>query len=231
MQAESIVATRSNTPATDAVLATTELFEQILSHFDIKELVLLRRVSRHWSDVMQESLVLQRIMFLAPEPKLPFEWHLNIGAYEEPYIYTKERFGTWMELEVFGYESSRFNPLLFEARPDPDTGNLDVMYHFFHSLRLYPRHLLKDVRTSKLFSRMLIAQPPITYALVGCNTALCNTNGIRVRDLVHAMEVENDHVCEFGHVLSFVVPHVMFPTREEEKKGQMIRQCTESENH
>lgn len=50
--------TPSTTPAADAALSTTELLEQILSHSDIKELVLLRRVSRHWSHVVAESPVL-----------------------------------------------------------------------------------------------------------------------------------------------------------------------------
>lgn len=91
-QAESPAATVSTTPAADDVLSTTELLEQILSHFDIKELVTLRRVSRHWSDVMAKSPVLQRAMFLAPEPELPFEWHLEHGSYGELHVYTKERF-------------------------------------------------------------------------------------------------------------------------------------------
>lgn len=185
-QAESPVATTSTTPATDAVLSTTELLEQILSHFDIKELVLLRRVSRNWTDVMAESLVLQRIMYLAPESELPFEWHLKHGAYEEPYLYTKVQSGTVSEFgpddEVF--TSCRFNPLLFERRPNADTSNTDETNHAFRSHRFYPRHPLKDVGASKLFSRMLIAQPPFDYAFVGCNTTISNIDGIRVKNMV-----------------------------------------------
>jgi hypothetical protein len=62
----------------------------MLSHFDIKDLVLLRRVSCHWSEVTAESPLLQRAMFLVPEPELPFEWHLQRSTSDEPRRYTKK---------------------------------------------------------------------------------------------------------------------------------------------
>ena len=184
---------------------------------------------------MAESLVLQRIMFLAPEPELSFEWHLNMedGAYEDPYMYTKEQSGIVSELErgdqVFA--SSQVNPLLFERRPGTVTGNMNETRYPFYSPRFYPRRLWKDIGAGRLFSRMLIAQPPVTFAYVGCNTIISNSDGIRVSDMVHAMKVEDGYVCELGHVFSFVVSRVMFPIREEEKEGQMIRQYTTSEKH
>ena len=141
---KSPVATPSTTPAADAALSTTELLEQILSHFDIKGLVLLRRVSRHWSDVMAESPVLQRVMFLAPEPELPFEWKLKYDPHEDLYIYTKAPSGTVSELDSDeqGFQPSRFNPLLFELRLDNGT---DKTYSPLRSSRLYLRRFLEDV--------------------------------------------------------------------------------------
>jgi hypothetical protein len=224
-KAESLVAIPSTTPAADAALSTTELLEQILSYFDIKDLVLLRRVSRHWSDVMAESLVLQRAMFLAPEPELPFKWYLKNGAYGEPHRYTKEQSSIMLELEpeARSFESSRFNPLLFERRSDTATDTPNEPYYPYRSHRIYPHHSLKDIDSDKLFSRMLIAQPPVTQARVGCSTMVSNIYGVRVSDMVHAMKVESDFVCRSGHVLSIVGLYVMFPTSEEEKDGQIIR--------
>lgn len=111
----------SRFPATDAALSTTELLEQILSHLDIKDLVVLRRVSRHWRDVMPKSLVIQRAMFLAPEPKLPFQWHLQWITLGQPWRYIKKPFGAVSEPPEppeSVLQSSRFNPLLFVRRPD-----------------------------------------------------------------------------------------------------------------
>lgn len=146
-------------------------------------------------------------------------------------MYTKERFGTWLESDVIGLNSSRFNPLLFEKEPNTVIGSTDKTINRLESQRLRPRHRLKYVGADKLFSRMLIAQPPVTYASVGCNTVLFNTDGIRVSDLVHAMEIESDYVCALGHAFSFAVPRVLFPTREEEKEARIVRWRTELAEH
>lgn len=74
---ESPATTMSTPTATHDALSTTELLEQILSYLSVEDLILLRHVSRHWRDTMAGSLVLRRAMFLAPEPELPFEWHLQ----------------------------------------------------------------------------------------------------------------------------------------------------------
>ena len=84
---------------------------------------MLRRVSRHWSDVMVESPVLQRAMFLAPQPELPFEWTLKDDSYDVPYLYTKGQSRSASRFYVL--KSSRFNPLLFERRPDAVTGGAE----------------------------------------------------------------------------------------------------------
>jgi len=121
-------------------------------------------------------------MFLAPEPELPFEWNLKYDDYGGLYIYTKAPSGTVSELKLNeeDFQSSRFNPLLFELRLDDGT---DETYSPLRSSRLYLHHPLKDVDAGGLFSRMLVAQPPVTYAYVGCNTVLDVTGGIRASDL------------------------------------------------
>lgn len=228
-QAESPAAAISTTPAADSVLSTTELLEQILSHFDIKDLVSLRRVSRHWSDVMAESSVFQRAMFLAPEPELPFEWHLQEDtSFDEPDRYTKERSSSTSKADYRVSKSSRLNPLLFNTRLDI---GIDETHALAHSARIYPRRNLKVVRASKLFSRMLVAQPPFDWAYVGCQTTLLNLDGIRVSDLIHIMEYDDEHACDFGHVFSLVVPRFIFPTRDEEEEGQVLRWYRDSNKH
>jgi hypothetical protein len=219
-QAEPQVATTSTTPAADAVLSITELLEQILSHFDIKELILLRQVSRYWSDAMAESLVLQRAMFLEPEPELPFQWKLQRDPFDKRLRYIKQRSDTVSELDHEVFKSSRFNPLLSETRFD---AGMDDTYCSIDSARLYPRHNLKDVCASKLFSRMLVAQPPVDHARVSCTTSLYNGNGIRVSDVGRVMEYEDENACGFGHVFSFVISQTMLPTKDEEIKGQILR--------
>jgi hypothetical protein len=221
--------TPSTTPAADAALSTTELLEQILSHFEIKELVLLRRVSRHWSDVMAESPVLQRAMFLAPEPELPVKWHKKRLA-SDKLRYTKEVLGTVFEFDssIEAYKSSRFNPIFFETRLD---AGMDETNCPSDSVRLYPRRNLKDVSASNLFSRMLIAQPPVKFAYLGCRTQLSNRQGIRVSDAARIMEYEDEYSCDVGHVFSLLVPCVMFPTRDEEKEGQIMRRYTSLGKH
>jgi len=224
-EVETLVVAPSTTPAADAALSTTELLEQILSHFDIKELVLLRRVSHHWSDVMAESPVLQRAMFLAPEPELPFEWHEE-RLDSDKLRYTKEVSGT---VDAFlAYKSSRFNPLFFETRLD---AGMDQTHLSSRLVQLYPRRNLKDVSASKLFSRMLVAQPPVKFANLGCTTQLYNRQGIRISDAARVMEYEDEHSCEFGHVFSLIVPWFMFPTRDEEEEGQIMRQYTALSKH
>lgn len=229
VQAESPAATTSTSSAADAVFSTTELLEQILSHFDIKDLVLLRQVSSHWRDVMAESLVLRRAMFLADGPELPFEWHFHYGFYGMPYRYTKEQFGAASDLEsnAVKFRSCRFNPLLFDRRPETFTGIANGTRYPHVSPRLYPRNPSRDVGAGNLFSSMLIAQPPVTFIRVGCNTMIYNPDGIRFSDMEYAMHIEKDYVCRSGHVLSMDVMHVMFPTSEEEKDGLVIRPQSE----
>ena len=242
-QAESVAATistvpvapdvfLSTTPAVGDVFSTTELLEQILSHFDIKDLLLLRQVSRHWRDVMAGSLVLQRAMFLAPEPAPLFEWHLKHRPYDEPYRlvnepyhYIQKQFATALEIKS-GYKalkSCQLNPLFFERKPNDNTDEMSCTHH---SHRFSPRHPLKDFGASKLFSRMLIAQPPVTFIQVGCRTKILNIKGVRISDVAYAMGVKGACECRLGHIFSITAMNAMLPSREEEKAGQIIRQAS-----
>jgi hypothetical protein len=110
------------------------------------------------------------------------------------------------EFDFRGFKSSRINPLLFETRFDI---GIDETNAPTHSARLYPHRNLKDACASKLFSRMLIAQPPVDSARVGCKTRLSNVQGIRVSDVVRVMEYDEKHARGFGHVFPLVIPQTM----------------------
>lgn len=147
LQAEALAATMSTSSAADAVFSTTELFEQILSHFDIKDLVLLRQVSSHWRDVMAESLVLRRAMFLADGPELPFEWHLHYGFYGTPYRYTKEQFGAASDP---GSIAAKFRSCRFQSTA------------FRQKIRRFHRHHERNQESSPL------ASPLPSQSFQGC---------------------------------------------------------------
>jgi hypothetical protein len=156
-EAHSATATMSASPATDAAMSTTELLERVLSHLGVEYLILLRRVSRHWRDVMAGSLVLQRAMFLAPEPELPFEWYLQWMNFGEPWRYIKKTSGAVLEHdETVVMKSSRFNPVLYKRRPKVESRGVS---NGWQSVRLYIRNNALTAGGTSLFPQMFITQP------------------------------------------------------------------------
>ncbi|KAK5124808.1 hypothetical protein LTR85_001521 [Meristemomyces frigidus] len=57
------------TSATQRALPVPELLESILSHVSQIQLFPLQRVSRSWHELINTSIKLQRLMFLANSPK------------------------------------------------------------------------------------------------------------------------------------------------------------------
>lgn len=227
-QAESSAPLTMSTSAADAVLSTTELLEHILSHLDIKNLVLLHRVSHHWCNVMAESLVLQRAMFLVPEPELPFKWHLQWVSVGQPWRYIKKTSGTALETgETVVLKSARFNPVLFERRSSIESKGVR---NGRQSVRLYTRNNVFFTGTSDRFARMLIAQPPITRALLGLfhrTIEVRNENGIIVADIIRALNQKDRSSRKPSlDALSLVVTETMFPSTDEEKQGLILRPCS-----
>ena len=217
--------TTSNDTASDAALSITEILEKILSYLSVEDLILLRRVSRHWRDVMAGSLVLQRAMFLAPEPVLPFEWHLQGMSFDKPWLYIRQPSGTAPELGERVMQSSRFNPLLFERRPDIESRGVS---YGGRSVQLHAHNdIFTASGTNTLFTQMFIAQPPVTSVHVGggaLRIELRNENGVRVADFIEALR--NNYGYPRGlrrDVLAIVVSGVMFPSTGEEKQGWIVR--------
>lgn len=221
-EAHSATATMSTSPATDAAMSTTELLEQILSHLGVEDLILLRRVSRHWRNVMAGSLILQRAMFLAPEPELPFEWYLQWMNFGEPWRYIKKTSGAVLEhYETVVMKSSHFNPVLYKRRPKVESRGVS---NGWQSVRLYIRNNPLTAGGTSLFPQMFITQPPVTHALVGHEIELHNEHGIRVADIIRALEQKYGSSCKpYKSALSLVVPGTMFPSTEEETEGLIIR--------
>jgi hypothetical protein len=211
-----------STSAADAVLSTTELLEHILFHLGVEDLTLLRRVSRHWRDVMAASLVLQRAMFLAPEPELPFKWYLQWMNFGEPWRYIKKTSGAVLEHdETVVMKSSRFNPLLYKRRPKVESRGVS---NGSQSIRLYIRNNALTAGGTSLFSQMFVAQPPVTHALVGHEIELHNEHGIRVADIIRALEQKyGSSYRPYKSALSLVVPGTMFASTDEEIEGLIVR--------
>jgi hypothetical protein len=225
-----------NLPATNAVLSLTELLEHILSCLDIQALFRLRRVSHYWNRTIAGNLVLQRIMFLAPEPEGRFQWHLKRSAPGKAHRYFKRRRGTEPEPADTILRSSRPNPLVFGG------GHLFAHHKVLDgtkSVDLCPRARFNDKfmdgETSELFGRMLVAQPPVTRALMGGNIHLHNDNGIKVIDLIDAMhQFEPWRRCSawaYGYGGAFfVADETMFPTEYDERKVGfgvgLVSRCT-----
>lgn len=216
--------TTSNDTASDAALSITEILEKILSYLSVEDLILLRRVSRHWRDVMAGSLVLQRAMFLAPEPVLPFEWHLQGMSFDKPWLYIRQPSGTAREPGERVMQSSRFNPLLFEKRLDVESQGVS---YGGRSVQLHAHNDIFTASGTNLFTQMFIAQPPVTSVHVGSGARqieLYNRNGVRVADFIEALG--KDYGYPHGlrkNVLSIVVPGVMFPSTGEEKQALIVR--------
>ena len=214
-------------PATNKTLSTTELLEHILSYLDIQTLFRLRRVSFHWCNTIANSLVLQRVMFLAPEPEGRFQWHLKRSAPGKTHQYFKRRRGTESEPGDRILRSYRPNPLVF------GTGRLFEHHKVLDgtkSVNLCPHarfcQNVMDGGCSELFGRMLVAQPAVTRALMGGNIHLHNDDGIKVTDLIDAMhQFEPSRRCSawaygYGGVF-FIADATMFPTEYDEKKGRI----------
>lgn len=222
--------------AAKAVFSTTELLEQILSHLVVEELFYLRRVSRHWRDVMNRSLILQRAMFLAPEPESNFESHLqpHRRGRGSHHGCTRNSCGTAPSRGHTTMRSARYNALLFERErlSLEQRGDYDAQ----QSARLYPTSTFVKGRDREIFAQMLVAQPPVAHARVGCRTRVVNESGIKARDIREAMQ-EQRAVKQFPrdqlgkhkeddmgrHFASFVVEDTMFPSREEETEGKTTR--------
>lgn len=186
--------------------------------------MLLRRVSCHWRDTMAGSLVLRRAMFLAPEPELPFEWHLQwICLGQVQWRYLQNPSGTASKPGETVLQSSRFNPLLFERRLDFKSEGVGEGQE---SVCLHARNDIFIAGGSNLLTQMFIAQPPVTHARVASTILieLHNENGIRVADIIETLRHNFDH--SYGlhrNTLSIVIPKVIFPTADEEKQGLIVR--------
>jgi hypothetical protein len=219
--------------ATNTVLSTTELLEQILSRLDVQDLIILRRVAHQWRDVLNSSLILQRAMFLAPEPELDFEWHLkarcpcpNPGCRNKPNRYVRRQCGTTPAHGDTVMKSARFNPLMFERRLENEcAGGRNAPQQ---SVRLYPRSCFINAGANEMFAQMLISQPPVTHARVGCMTRLANERGIKVKDIREAIERQRKSKSKdprtthggAGHFASFVIEDTMLPDKDEEAHQQ-----------
>lgn len=53
------------------VLDIPELLEAILLHLPTRDLLLSQGVSRHWKEIVDESIALQRALFFEPDKGLP----------------------------------------------------------------------------------------------------------------------------------------------------------------
>jgi hypothetical protein len=226
--------------ATSIVLSTTELLEQILSHLDVQDFIILRRVSCHWRDVLSSSLILQRAMLLAPEPELDFEWHLkarcpDLDCRDQRRRYVERQRGTTPAHGDTVMESARFNPLMFERRLESECICICIGDRIAQqSVSLYPRSCFINAGANELFARMLISQPPVTHARVGCRTGLINERGIKVKDVNEAMEGQRDSTSKdpykrqgestsgglARHFASVVVEDTVFPDKDEEAHQQ-----------
>jgi hypothetical protein len=237
-------ATRSpqDSPPTAAsiIFSTTELLEQVLSHLGVQDLIVLRRVSCHWRDVINSSLILQRALFLAPEPELDFEWHLkarcpNPLCRGKPHRYGRKPRGTVPDRGDTTMKSARFNSLMFERRLANEwKGDQNAP----QSERLFPRSCFINAGANELFARMLISQPPVTHARVGCRTRLVNGKGIKVKDVRQEMQRQHDAAVSpsyedpsnqdaettpgavVRHFASFVVEHAMFTGIDENTRQE-----------
>lgn len=212
----------SKPTATHDALSTTELLEQILSYLSVEDLILLRRVCRHWRNVMANSLVLRRAMFLAPEPELSFEWHLQSVALDQAWSYTKKPSGAVPEPGETVLQSSRFNPLLFERKLGIEAEGTS---NGQESVRLHARNDIFIEGGNNLFTEMFTAQPPVTHAFVASTILieLHKGNGIRVADIIEALRHSFDYsYARHRNILSIVVPDVMFSSTDEEKQGLIV---------
>ena len=223
MEVESPAATMSKSTAAHNALSTTELLEQILSHLGVEDLVLLRRVSRHWRNTMAGSLVLQRAMFLAHEPELPFEWHLQSLVLGQQWRNIQKTSVPARKPEGRVFQSSRFNPLLFERKVSYESeGDSEGQ----ESTRLHARNGIFVAGGISLFAQMFIAQPPVTHALVAGTIPieLDKENGIRVLDIIGALR-RSDGFPDGLHrnALSIVVPNVIFLSPGDEKRRLIVR--------
>ena len=172
---------------------------------------------------MAESQTLQRAMFLVPEPELPIEWHLQMTDLGN-YYYTKERSGTVPKSRGVALQSSRFNPLLFERRPDIESEGTNSGQQSVH---LFFRNFILMTRHIDLFPQMFISQPPVTYALLDGSIEVHNEHGIRVADIVKAVRQCDDYrrflSKKNARILSLVVLNVVFPNMNEEWRGSILR--------
>jgi hypothetical protein len=77
---------------------------------------------------------------------------------------------------------------------------------------------------------MLIAQPPITRALLGLfhrTIEVRNENGIIVADIIRALNQKDRSSRKPSlDALSLVVTETMFPSTDEEKQGLILRPCS-----
>jgi hypothetical protein len=226
--------------AASVVFSTTELLEQVLSHLDVQDLIVLRRVAHQWRNVLNSGLILQRAMFLTPEPELDFEWHLrarcpNPPCRGKPHRYGRKPRGTVPDRGDTIMKPARFNSLMFERRLANEwKGDQNAP----QSERLFPRSCFINAGANELFARMLISQPPVTHARVGCRTRLVNEKGIKVRDVREAMQRQHDAAVYPSyedpsnqdaettpgavdrHFASFVVEHAMFTGIDENARQE-----------
>ena len=107
---------------------------------------------------MHNSLILQRAMFLAPEPEQEYEWHLEPyrrGAYGGAVRrYNRKPHGTKSDEGHTGLRSARFNKLLFERTDSALERHGD--HDGRQSARLYPSSTFVNAGSNEVFARMLV---------------------------------------------------------------------------
>lgn len=108
------------------VFHTVELLEAILSELPIRYLLLAQRVSRHWQQVIQDSIRIQQAPFFKPIPLEPLPIYSDFSRYSSRRKYKESESLQYVILK---------NPLL--AKIFKEVGSLEVEGVIWFRDRIY----------------------------------------------------------------------------------------------
>jgi len=182
----------SSTPAADAVFATSELLEQILSSLEMKDPFVVQRVCVKWRAVIRNSLCLRQKMYLAPS-SVESRWR-QADVSEHGFRLTKINDGDTGNDEEGIITSGHLNDCILQVLKY-DRGDM-YQTKAVHGEMATFRHVVEDsVRPNSLLTNCFLTQPPAGSVVLRYGTEekeLHNAGGVTLGDIMREWHEMND---------------------------------------
>ena len=187
----------------------------------------MRRVYHKWQDVIEGTLSLKKIIFLAPQ-QLDHEWHCQPSHIRHPnpdhsMVLVKQPIGSGRNRDTQVINAAYLNPVLLYKKSE--NAEIPIWYPWQYGYGGHPRFWTseelcfrmdvrpKHVRTNSALLNMFITHPPLFEITLRTRDTdhrkssrrIQNPKGLKVIDVLRATE-------QLSGNKAVVVEHVFFPS-------------------